>query len=86
MFEPKNTALILHLRVHWDTGNAEMEGLPWRVSVLPDADGDFSLSIPVANRASIAGVLRHVMQMKLDLVTMHVHPACDAGGGAMMQR
>ncbi len=57
MFEPENAASILHLRVHSDTGGAEMAGMGWRVSALPQADGDFSLSIPVADRAAAAGVL-----------------------------
>ena len=74
MFEPENTALMLHLRVHSETGGVEMEQMPWAVSVLPEADGDFNLSIRVTDRASAAGVLKHLMQMHLDLVTMHIHP------------
>ncbi len=74
MFEPENTALMLHLRVHSETGGVEMDRMPWAVSVLPEADGDFNLSIRVSDRASAAGVLRQLMEMKLDLVRMHVHP------------
>lgn len=74
MFEPENTALMLHLRVHSETEGVEMDRMPWAVSVLPEADGDFNLSIRVTDRASAAGVLKHLMQMRLDLVTMHIHP------------
>ncbi len=75
MVEPEHTTVILRLRVHSDTGGAELEGMSWKVAALPEADGDFSVSIPLADRAATASVLSRLLQMNLALVTLHIHPA-----------
>ena len=75
MFERANTPSILLLQVHGPMGGAEMEGMPWAVSALPVSDGDFRLSIPLADCASTAGVLRRLLQAPLEIVTVHLYPA-----------
>jgi hypothetical protein len=77
MFEAQDTRSILHVRVHSDTGGTELEGIRWDVSVSPEADGDFHLSVPLADRAGASAVLRHLIGLHLDLVTVHMHPVLD---------
>ena len=75
MFEPETTPSTLCLRAHSHTGGAELEEMPWAAAALPEAAGDFHLSIPLTDRASTADVLRRLMQMHLDIVTVHLRPA-----------
>ena len=75
MLEPPNTPSILCLRVHSHTGGAALEGLPWAAAALPEAAGDFRLSIPLTDRALTADVLRRLMQAPLEIVTVHLRPA-----------
>ncbi len=77
MFEAQDTRSILHVRVHSDTGGAELEGILWDVSVSHEADGDFHLSVPLADRAGASAVLRYLIGLHLDLVTVHMHPVVD---------
>jgi hypothetical protein len=66
---------ILHLRVHSDTGSAELATLPGEISPIPGAEGDYCLIVPIDDRAATPTVLGDLMEMHLDLVSVHLHPA-----------
>lgn len=75
MMTPESERAILHLRVHSDTGGAEMATMPGQITVVPEADGDFCLTVPLADRADAPDVLKGLMRANLELVSIHRHPA-----------
>jgi hypothetical protein len=66
---------ILHLRVHSDTGGAELASMPGEASPIPGAEGDYCLIVPIDDRAATPAVLGDLIEMHLDLVSVHVHSA-----------